>query len=58
MERPRFIESQLEKLKEAEKCRDNQFHNLYKEMLKNRKDIEKCAKLISELAEVIKTKEK
>ena len=59
MERPKWIESQIEEIKEMVKCRDMQFHNLYKEMLKNRKDIRKCAKLISELAEVInKTKEK
>ena len=58
MERTKWYEAQVEKITEMVECRDEQFHNLYKEMLKNRKDIRQCAKLISGFAEVIKkTKE-
>jgi len=41
MERPKWIESQVEIITEMVKSRDMQFHNLYKEMLKNREDIRK-----------------
>ena len=51
MERPRFIESQLEKITEMVKCRDNQFDNLYKEMLKIRRNIENCMKMLEEIKE-------
>jgi len=41
MERPKWIESQVEIITEMVKSRDMQFHNLYKEMLKIKEDIRK-----------------
>ena len=46
MERPRFIESQIEKAKEMIKSRDMQFSNLYRQVIKNKKDIEKIIELL------------
>ena len=58
MERPKWDEEQILKQKEMIKERDVQFANLYREVIKNRKDIKKCAELIAEISKVIKRKEK
>jgi len=54
MERPKWDEEQILKQKEMIKERDVQFANLYREVIKNRKDIKKCAELIAEISKVIK----
>jgi|14BtaG_2_1085337.scaffolds.fasta_scaffold246119_1 hypothetical protein len=58
MERPKWDEEQILKQKEMIKERDVQFANLYREVIKNRKDIKKCAELIAEISKVIKRKDK
>ena len=49
MERPRFIESQIEKAKDMIKSRDMQFSNLYRQVIENKKEIGRCIKLIEEM---------
>ena len=49
MERPRFIESQIEKAKDMIKSRDMQFSNLYRQVIENKKEIRRCIKLIEEV---------
>ena len=46
MERPRFIESQIEKAKDMIKSRDMQFSNLYRQVIENKKNIEKIIELL------------
>ena len=54
MERPKWIESQIEMIVEMVKSRDMQFHNLHMEMVKNRREINKLEIAITELIKSIK----
>ena len=51
MERPRYIESQIEKAQEMIKSRDMQFHNLYKQVIENKNNIRKCIDMLKEIKE-------
>ena len=57
MERPRWDEAQIEKQREMIKSRDMQFHNLYMEMVKSRREINKLEIAITELVKSIKGEE-
>ena len=46
MEQSWYIESQIKKAKEMIRSRDMQFSNLYRQVIKNKKDIEKIIELL------------
>ena len=51
MERPRWDEEQISKQKEMIKSRDMQFHNLYKQVIENKRNIKKCMDILEEIKE-------
>ena len=46
MEQSWYVESQIKKAKEMIRSRDMQFSNLYRQVIKNKKDIEKIIELL------------